>query len=163
MQKNLIPAAALAAALAACGTSPPVAEPPPAPTRDAGVPLNTLAAEQVRLSALFRGTPVVFSMRQDSSLRVTVPRHYCFGPGATEVKAPLAAVLDRLAKSQLHERSRFSVTAPSDPRPGGPALARARALSVRDHLVGQGIAAARIRTAGTLGPEQIELIVADGP
>ena len=74
-----------------------------------------LALEQIRLAELFRGTPVAFTLQQDGSLRATVPRQFSFDVGAIKVKPPLAAVLDRLARSQFQSTSRMRVIAPSDP------------------------------------------------
>lgn len=121
----------------------------------------TLASEQVRLAELFRGTPVVFAMQQDGSLRATVPRRFSFDIGASKVKPPLAAVLDRLAKSQLEATTRMRVSAPADPDAHGGALARDRALSVRDHLAGQGIVATRLTLSAAVQTEQVEIVVGD--
>lgn len=154
----------LIAVLAACGTTPSAPSAPPAgsaPPRAAPAPRATLASEQVRLSELFRGTPVVFSMQQDGALRATVPLRYCFEPGAIKVKPPLAAVLDRLAKSQLQTAARMRVSAPADPPARAPALARDRALSVRDYLTAQGIAPTRLQANGAAQAEQVEIVVAD--
>ena len=49
-----------------------------------------LEAEQERLAGLFEGTPVVFAMQPDGSLRVAVPLRYSFDPGRHAVKPPLA-------------------------------------------------------------------------
>ena len=71
------PAAAPASAPASGAT------PVPGPAASAPAPVRTtLAAEQRRLSELFRGTPVVFSMQADGSLRVEVPLGFCFDRGA---------------------------------------------------------------------------------
>lgn len=156
----------LIAVLAACGTTPSAPPAPPAgsvPARAAPAPRTTLASEQVRLAELFRGTPVVFSMQQDGALRATVPLRFSFDTGAIKVKPPLAAVLDRLAKSQLQTAARMRVSAPPDPPARVPALARDRALSVRDYLMGQGIAAARLQVNGATQAEQVEIVVADAP
>jgi hypothetical protein len=161
MRRTLLITAPLLAVLAACGTSPPPAPPapsvPPAPSRP------TLVAEQRRLGALFEGTPVVFAMQRDGSLRVTVPLHYCFDPGLTRVKRPLGAVLDRLAKSQLHAASTFRVAAPSDPGAHGLALARERSLATRDYLMGRHLASTRLQVAGVAQTEGIEIVVTDAP
>jgi len=120
-----------------------------------------LASEQVRLAALFRGTPVVFAMQQDGSLRATVPLRFSFDPGATQVKPPLAAVLDRLAKSQLQMNTRLRLNVPADPPARLAALARDRSTAVRDHLGAQGITAARVDTSAVLQTEQVEIVVSD--
>lgn len=124
-------------------------------------PRVTLASEQVRLAELFRGTPVSFTMQQDGSLRATVPRRFSFDAGGIKVKPPLAAVLDRLAKSQLPSTTRLRVSAPADPETRGPALARDRALSVRDYLMGQGIAPTRLQANGVAQTDQVEIVVSE--
>ena len=154
----------LIAVLAACGTTPTAPPAPSAPSIPAPgtpAPRITLASEQVRLAELFRGTPVVFSMQQDGALRATVPLRYSFDTGAIKVKPPLAAVLDRLAKSQLQTTARMRVSAPPDPPARTPALARERALSVRDYLMAQGIAPTRLQANGAVQAEQVEIVVSD--
>ena len=153
--------------LAACGTPRPAAPPasasspvPIAPGTP--VPRTNLASEQVRLAELFRGTPVVFAMQQDGSLRATVPRRFSFDAGALKVKPPLAAVLDRLAKSQLQTNSRMRVSAPADPEVRAATLARDRAGSVRDHLIAQGIVAGRVQIGSVVPAEQVEIVVSEG-
>src|SRR5487761_2171253 len=130
--------ALLLGALAGCATQAPM---PAAPAPSAApAPLHpTLAAEQRRLAALFRGTPVVFEMQPDGSLRVAVPLHFCFDRGAGIVKPPLAAVLDQVARSQRQESTRLRVAAAPDPGSRGHALARDRAESARDYLAAGGI------------------------
>lgn len=164
------------AGLAACGTprsavtpnssatstssaSSPSAQPASAP--GATAPRTNLASEQVRLAELFRGTPVVFSMQQDGSLRATVPRRFSFDAGTAKVKAPLAAVLDRLAKSQSQTRSVLRVSAPPDPpaRPG--TLAQERANNVRDHLIAQGVVAARVQIGSGVPADMVEIVVSE--
>ena len=163
MRISLLLTAALAVLLAACASP----SGPPASTANGAVaapaPKVTLASEQQRLADLFRGTPVVFAMLPDGSLRATVPRRFSFDPGANKVKAPLAAVLDRLAKGQLQSGARFKVGTPADPESRGPALARERALSVRDYLMGQGIAATRLQAGAAAQNEQVEIVVSDAP
>lgn len=128
----------------------------------ASAPRANLALEQVRLAELFRGTPVIFSMQQDGSLRATVPRRFSFDAGAAQVKPPLAAVLDRLAKSQSQTNSRLRVSAPADPEPRSPqTLSRDRASAVRERLVGQGIVATRLQISSVVQSEQVEIVVSD--
>ena len=164
MQKTLVIAAVLIAALAACRTPPPP-PPPPSTAATAPVPLvtavppaaapapaparQTLASEQRRFSELFRGTPVAFTMQADGALRVTVPLQFCFDRAAVVVKPPLAAVLDRLAKSQRDQGTRLRVAAAPDPGKGAgaAALAQRRADTVRDYLQAQGIKANRLTVA----------------
>ncbi len=162
MRRTLLLTAPLIAVLAACGTRPA----PPAPAAPAAAlpaPQPTLGSEQRRLAALFEGTPVVFAMQRDGSLRVTVPLRYCFDHGAVRVKRPLGAVLDRLAKSQSRAASSFRVAAPSDPGAHGLELARERALATRDYLMGHRLAATRLQVAGVAQSEGIEIVVTDAP
>ena len=137
----------LLGALAGCATqAPPPMTPAGAPSAAPAHP--TLASEQRRLAELFRGTPVVFEMQPDGSLRVAVPLHFCFDRGAGIVKPPLAAVLDHVARSQRHEATRLRVAAAPDPGSRGNALARDRAESARDYLAARGISAFRLSIAG---------------
>ena len=157
----------LLGALAGCATqAPPPMTPAGAPSAAPGpAPAHpTLASEQRRLAELFRGTPVVFEMQPDGSLRVTVPLHFCFDRGASTVKPALAAVLDRVARSQRHESTRLRVVAAPDPDGRGHALARDRAESARDYLAARGIPASRLVVAGVAGmarDEGVEIVVAE--
>ncbi len=153
---------ALIGALSACGTPGPAAPEPSTSIPPLTAPRTTLAGEKVRLSELFLGTPVTFAMRQDGSLRTTVPRRFSFDPAAIAVKPPLAAVLDRLAKSQLQSTSWMRVSAPSDPGTRGGNLARDRAFSVRDYLMAQGIASTRLKATGLAQTEHVEIVVGEG-
>ena len=181
MQKTLAFAAVLIAALAACRTPPastpstqvPSTAPTPVSPGPAAAPVpprQTLASEQRRLAELFRGTPVVFAMQADGALRVTVPLQYCFDRAAVVVKPPLAAVLDRLAKSQRDQGTRLRVAAAPDPdKDGAEALARRRADSARDYLEAQGIKAnrlmaaslARVTGTGAAAGAGVEILVAE--
>jgi outer membrane protein OmpA-like peptidoglycan-associated protein len=162
--------------LAGCASRPASAPTPSAPvpsasaTAAASAPVHvTLASEQKRLAALFRDTPAVFVMQPDGSLRSAVPLRYCFERGSSVVKPALAAVVDRLAKSQLQEASRFRVAAPPDPgtKPDTKLdtketpLLRDRVAAVRDRLVSQGIAASRITLGGAAQVEGVEVFVTD--
>src|SRR5262245_53712881 len=111
--------------LGGCATQTPTASVPPggvapsvpgaaSPAPPRAAPQPTLAAEQKRLAALFDGTPVVFAMQGDGSLRVEVPLRYSFDAGSSTVKPPLAAVLERIARSQRRAGSRLLVVAPGD-------------------------------------------------
>jgi outer membrane protein OmpA-like peptidoglycan-associated protein len=121
----------------------------------------SLADEQRRLAELFRGTPVVFEMQADGSMRVTVPLRYSFDKGRFAVKPPLGAVLDRVAKSQRAEATRFLVQAPADPQSKGLLLATERATSARDYLVGRGVDATRFSIAAAGSGDAVVIVVAD--
>lgn len=159
MRRFLLTTAPLIAVLAACGTRPA----PAGPAFPAQSPPPSLGSEQRRLAALFEGTPVVFAMQRDGSLRVTVPLRYCFDRDQARVKRPLGAVLDRLARSQAATESTLRVATPSDPGARGLELARERALATRDYLMGQRLAAARLQVAGMSRTEGIEIVVVDPP
>ena len=156
MRRPLLILLPFVAALAACGTRPASA---PSTAPEAAPRQPTLAAAQRRLAALFDGTPVAFTMQPDGSLRATVPRRYAFDAGAIKVKPPLAAVLDRLAKSQAPTASRLRVRTPPDPERRGADLARDRALSVRDYLMGRGIALTRLQANGVTQTDEVEILV----
>jgi outer membrane protein OmpA-like peptidoglycan-associated protein len=161
---------ALAAALSISGCSLWRA-PAPAPAVQPGAARNgalpqaepkpTLVAEQRRLADLFRGTPVVFAMQPDGSLRVGVPLKYSFDDGQTAVKPPLAAVLDRVARSQRAQKTRLRVAAPADAKAGNPQLARERAASTRDYLVAHGVRVTRIAGLAPTHNGNVEIIVAE--
>jgi outer membrane protein OmpA-like peptidoglycan-associated protein len=127
-------------------------------------PAATLASEQQRLAALFEGTPVVFAMQRDGSLKVEVPLRFSFDPGSSTVKPPLAAVLDRIATSQRRAGSRLLVVAPGDKRGKGITLGVDRAVSARDYLVGHGVSATRFAVSGVVEPDTIRIVVSEnGP
>jgi len=174
MRKALLTGVLLAGALAGCGSTPkPGSAPPPFPVSQAAAPAApdandrpmpsriTLASEQLRLSELFRGTPVVFAMQSDGGLRVVVPMRYCFEPGNAAVKPPLAAVLDRIAKSQLNEPTRLRVAAAGDAGVSAPALARSRAQGTIDYLAAHGIKPSRMAAYAAARIEGVEIVVAE--
>jgi len=158
MQLRLGVAACLLA-LAACAQRGPAGERPAygeAPVHP------SLADEQRRLADLFRGTPVVFAMQKDGSLRVSVPLRYSFDRGRHAVKPPLGAVLERVAKSQRSEPTRLTVTAPADPGAKGLLLATERASSARDYMVAHGVPATRCVVAAA-GSGDVVIVVAEAP
>ena len=155
-----------APAPAASTGATPVVSAPIAPSASAAAsaavpPRPALAAEQKRLSELFKGTPVVFSMQADGSLKVEVPLSFCFDRGAFVVKPPLAAVLDRLARSQRGGTTKLRVSAAADTAASGSNLARDRAASTRDYMVARGVAAARVVLASGAPGEGVEIVVKD--
>ena len=161
MRIALLTSALLIGAVAGCANAPksaPTAAPAaPSPAR------ATLASEQLRLAALFRGTPVVFAMQSDGGLRVVVPLRHCFDRGDVAVKPPLAAVLDRVAASQRNETTLLRVAAAADPGTADAALARGRAQSTRDYLVAHGINTARLAVTGATHAEGVQIVVAEAP
>jgi outer membrane protein OmpA-like peptidoglycan-associated protein len=124
-------------------------------------PKVTLLSEQRRLADLFRGTPVVFEMQPDGSLRVGVPLKYSFDDGRTVVKPPLAAVLDRVARSQRTQKTKLRVAAPADAKSGSAQLAKERAASTRDYLVAHGVKVTRFASLAPASDGNVEIIVAE--
>jgi outer membrane protein OmpA-like peptidoglycan-associated protein len=131
------------------------------PTVPEAQPKVTLLAEQRRLADLFRGTPVIFEMQPDGSLRVGVPLKYSFDDGRSAVKPPLAAVLDRVAKSQRTQKTRLRIAAPADASPGNAQLAKERAASTRDYLVAHGVKVTRFAALTPADNGNVEIIVAE--
>ena len=154
MRRPISIAALLLALLAGCATT----SGPGAPGQKV-----SLAAEQRRLADLFHGTPVVFQMQSDGSLRIEVPLRYSFDTGGSAVKPPLAAVLDRIAKSQRSQATRLQVAAPGDAGAHNPLLARDRAASTRDYMVAHGIAATRFSVLTPARSDAVEIVVAETP
>jgi outer membrane protein OmpA-like peptidoglycan-associated protein len=168
--QRLLPAAAVVvvAALAGCGSVPPSSPtPPPAapavPPRSAldqrsGVPA-ALGAERQWLQQWFRDTPVLVRGAEDGSLRVEVPREFCFDPGASTIKPPLGAVLDKVAESLRRvPLARVPVlTAPDDAAGGNAALALQRAAQVRQRLVQRGVAVVRLGRPSASSTDRVAL------
>jgi outer membrane protein OmpA-like peptidoglycan-associated protein len=151
------PGAATPAVSAPTGPAAYSAAPAAAPVP----PRAALAAEQKRLAELFKGTPVVFSMQADGSMKVDVPLSFCFDRGAFVVKPPLAAVLDRLARSQRGDTTKLRVSAAGDTAASGANLARDRAASARDYMVARGVLAARVVLASGAPGEGMEIVVSE--
>jgi outer membrane protein OmpA-like peptidoglycan-associated protein len=157
MNLRFLCAVTLAAVLAGCAITPrPPLVPPPvaAPT----APSVSLAAEQRRLSELFRGTPVVFEMLPNGSMRVEVPLKYSFDKGRTSVKPPLAAVLDRIAPSVRSPGMRARVAPPTDAS-GASVVALERAASTRDYLVAKGVPVSHFTSPASPRADSIEIVI----
>lgn len=160
--KSTAPApAAPAATPATAAPASPAASTAPASASAPVPPHASLAAEQKRLAELFKGTPVAFSMQADASMKVDVPLSFCFDRGTFVVKPPLAAVLDRLARSQRGDTTKLRVSAADDTATGNPNLARDRAASVRDYMVARGVLATRVVLASGAPGEGVEIVVSD--
>ena len=140
-----------------------VQQPPPNAATKAASTRANLAREQQRLAELFRGTPVVFALQADGSMRVEVPLRYSFDAGSAAVKPPLAAVLDRIATGQRNELTRVSVSAPADAGAKGPALVKERSVSVQAYLVAHGLADARVSISTTPSAALVRIVVTDVP
>lgn len=147
--------------LAGCAGAPPAPAGASGPAGASTPERVPLGSEQRRLAELFRGTPVVFEMQPDGSMKVTVPLRYSFDKGRFAVKPPLAAVLDRVAASQRGGPTRLLVSAPSDPQAKGLMLATERATSTRDYLVARGVDATRFQIAAAGGGDAVVIVVAE--
>lgn len=173
-------------ALAGCAGAPRTGEPvrqtqAPAPAPGAG-PQNAppapppeprvtpelaaeLVAEQQWLDSFFAGTPVQIERQRDGSLLVGVPREFCFEPGKSRVKPPLAAVLDKVAES-LRRRTGARLAllaAPDDAGASASPLARQRGAQVQKHLRDRGVPPARLAepsAAAAAGGVQLRIAAA---
>lgn len=150
---------------AAGASSPTRASAPPSasPATRAAATKANLAIEKVRLTELFRGTPVVFGLQPDGSLRVDVPLSFSFDPGKAVVKPPLAAVLDRVAGGQRDELTRLLISAPPDSGNKATALSAERAASVRAYLVAHDLAEPRLALSPTASAAAVRIVVTDAP
>lgn len=149
-RRVLVVCATLASALlAGCAGVPFLAPGPP-----------TIASEQRRLRDELRDAPVVaVETTPEGRLRVAVPLRYCFEPGRSAVKPPLAAVLDRMAPGLKPGGFDVRVVAPADGPAGAALLAKDRAASVRDYLVARGVAVLRFGSLSQGGGEHVELLL----
>ena len=124
--------------------APPAPSAPPTADQRAALPA-ALAIERQWLLSWFQGTPVRIGQSHDGAVTVDVPREFCFDPGRSSVKPPLAAVLDKVAES-LRRRPLASLSllaAPGDAG-GNASLALQRAIQVQKHLRSRGVPAARL-------------------
>lgn len=145
--------------------------PTPAPTASAAdqraAAPAALSAQRKWLQSLFAGTPVRITQTRDGPVAVDVPREFCFEPGQSAIKPPLAAVLDKVSQSMRRAPlARLTLlAAPGDAgSAGSPPLAQQRAAQLQKHLLSRGVAATRIgnATATTVAAVQLRLEAA-GP
>ena len=144
--------------------SQPAPPGPSAADRRAAAPA-ALAAERKWLQSLFAGTPVRIAQTRDGPLTVEVPREFCFEAGASDVKPPLAAVLDKVSQSLARlPLARVTVLAAPDDAGDGrsPPLAQQRAAQLHKHLLARGVPAARIGkpSIASVAAVQLQLIAA---
>ena len=144
--------------------APAVPPAPPAPSaadQRAAAPA-ALAAERKWLQSLFAGTPVRIAQTRDGPVVVDVPREFCFEPGQSVIKPPLAAVLDKVSQS-MRRAPLARLTLLAAPEDAGAAasssLAEARAAQLQKHLQSRGVAATRIGkpTVTTVAAVQLRL------
>ncbi len=149
---------AAALALGACAsTAPEPSAGPPTLDQKANVP-EALDVERRWLGTWFKGTPVHVGQRNDGSVTLDVPREFCFDPGRSNVKAPLAAVLDKVAESlrRVPLAHLALLAAPDDPG-GKPALAMQRAAEVHKHLLSRGVPAAQLARPSVATTAEVQL------
>lgn len=152
----------MALTLHGCATAPSTR--PTAPVEPAAAPAaadrraSTLTVERRWLQSWFGGTPVLIEQRNDGAVSVDVPLEFCFDAGRSAVKAPLAAVLDKVAESL--RRNGWAhlplVAAPADAAPTSP-LALQRAAQVRKHLISRGVPAARLGSPTATAAAAVQL------
>lgn len=96
------------------------------------------------------GTGIDVARTPNNELKVNVPSDFSFDVGRSNIKAPMRPVLDQFAQG-LDPNMRVRIVGHTDAT-GSEAvnnpLSLDRAQSVRDYLVGRGIAVSRIETAG---------------
>lgn len=171
--------ALLLAGCAGVKTAPPAAgsgataprTAPPAPARSAAeqraAAPAALAAERKWLQSLFAGTPVRIIQTRDGPVQVDVPREFCFEPGHSNIKPPLAAVLDKVSQS-LNRLPLARVTllaAPADAAASSssPVLAQQRAAQLQKHMLSRGVAATRIARPTATASAGVQLQLTAGP
>jgi outer membrane protein OmpA-like peptidoglycan-associated protein len=126
---------------------PPTPAPAPAPRNEAeqrAGAASALTTARQWLQSWFEGTPVLIEQHRNGPLAIEVPQPFGFDAGRSEVKPPLAAVLDKLAQSlRRMPLTRLTlVAAPGEP--GKPDLGTRRAEQVRRRLLARGVPADRI-------------------
>jgi outer membrane protein OmpA-like peptidoglycan-associated protein len=151
-------------ALQGCGSTPAPGPAPPSRPPAAAPPVQpaprpaSLAVERQWLQSWFEGTPVRIAQRSESSFSVEVPREFCFDAGRSDVKPPLAAVLDKLAQSlQRKAESRVELLAAPGDATAASALAQQRADNVRKHLVARGVSSTQLGPPTVTGVAAVQL------
>ncbi len=152
-----------------CATKPappPTAAAPtttPAAPAPAARPAALLATEREWLQSWFVGTPVVIAQQADGTVTIDVPREFCFDPGRSQVKPPLAAVLDKLAQSLRRSAATLQgLAAPGDSVEGS-RLALQRATQLRMQLLSRGVPADRLGTPTATTAAAVQLRMALTP
>ncbi len=135
--------AAVAIALFGCATAPTTG--PAAPPAAAASRVSPLDTERQWLQSWFSGTPVLIAKHDDAVLSIDVPLEFCFEAGRSNVKPPLAVVLDKVAESlRRNPLARLQLlAAPGDATRTSP-LAEQRATQVRKRLLARGVPAAQL-------------------
>ncbi len=121
-----------------------------------------LEAQRARLADALRGTPVVIEATAERRLRIEVPARHAFELGRTAVKPALGAVLEQFAIGfKPHAASTELQIGAPDEAGAEPRLAKDRALSAREYLIGRGVPASRITVLGRAPRAGLELLVSD--
>ncbi len=112
---------------------------------------------QKALEQATQGTAVQVARTADNRIRVNIPSDFSFDVGRSAVKPPMRPVLDELARN-TDAALRMNVIGHTDST-GSDAVNRPlsldRAESVRDYLVGRGVAASRIVVDGRGASEPV--------
>ncbi len=150
-----------------CATKPAPPPTAPAPTTTpaapAARPAASLATERDWLQSWFGGTPVVIAQQADGAVTIDVPREFCFDPGRSQVKPPLAAVLDKLAQSLRRSGATLQgLAAPGDSAEAS-RLALQRATQLRTQLLSRGVPADRLGTPTATTAAAVQLRMALAP
>lgn len=99
-----------------------------------------------------KGTGVEVSRTNDNQLKLNIPNEVSFNVGSAAVRPAMRNVLDPFANSLRDDaNARISIIGHTDSTGSeatNNALSVERAQSVRDYLVGRGVPATRIETAG---------------
>jgi len=107
---------------------------------------------RVAMEQAARGTGVEVTRTQDNQLKLNVPSDVSFDTNSAAIKPQMRAVLDPFADSLRGDpNARLMIVGHTDstgPDSVNNPLSVDRAQSVRDYLVGHGVPAARIATAG---------------
>ncbi len=104
-----------------------------------------MSVERQWLQSWFEGTPVLIVQQSDQSIAIDIPAEFCFDPGRSSIKPPLAAVLDKVAQSmgRLNFAYISLISAPADAK-GKQSIALRRASQVQRHLRSRGVSADRL-------------------
>jgi hypothetical protein len=146
------PPSRTAAPVATATPTAPTEAPPPRPGQP---PPNVLAAEVTWMKQLFEGTPVAVVAEDDGAMRVDVPLTFAFDDKSSTPKAPLRAVMDKVAQSLARQASaKVHVATP------GPA---ARGAAMRNYLMSRGVVGLRVVMLTPPPNEAVTLRVVPGP
>lgn len=154
---------ALLALLAGCSSVPRA---PTAPSADAApveaprpgqAPPQVLAGEVQWMKSLFEGTPVAVVAETDGAMRIDVPMEFAFDDKSVALKAPLRAVMDRVAATMARQASaKVHVASP------GPA-ARSRESAMRSYFNGRGVIGIRVVMLTSAPSEVVTMRIVPGP